>query len=105
MARALGNGPLAAPALLPFQVASICLKKMASHPGQSGAILDAFRLFQRLSIEIVELDHPSTVVLARKMGLTTYDASYLWLTRELGAELVSLDEKLLEAAGRIVPGR
>jgi predicted nucleic acid-binding protein len=35
--------------------------------------------------------------LAERIGLTTYDASYLWLARRTGAELVTLDRRL-EAA-------
>jgi len=37
--------------------------------------------------------------LALETGLTVYDASYLWLARRLGAELVTLD-KALDAAAR-----
>ena len=31
-------------------------------------------------------------------GLSSYDASYLWLARRLGAELVTLDARLAAAA-------
>ena len=37
------------------------------------------------------------VALALATGLTAYDASYLWLTRKLGAELVTLDQQLARA--------
>jgi predicted nucleic acid-binding protein len=40
------------------------------------------------------------VHLADKMGLTAYDASYLWLARRLDAELVTLDRKLAAVASR-----
>ena len=30
-------------------------------------------------------------------GLTTYDASYLWLANDLGIELVTLDRRLATA--------
>ncbi len=96
--RALGEEPLAAPALLPFELASVCLKKTMTHPDRSDAIVDAFGLFRRMSIDIVEVDHAETVLLARETGLTTYDASYLWLTRELSGQLVSLDDELRAAA-------
>jgi predicted nucleic acid-binding protein len=36
--------------------------------------------------------------LAESTGLTAYDASYLWLARELSAELVTLDGQLAKAA-------
>jgi predicted nucleic acid-binding protein len=95
IAVALGENSLAAPLLLPFELASVCLKKIVSHPERSGSIIDAFGLFPRLSIDLVEVDHMQTVVMARKTGLTTYDASYLWLAHELGGELISLDKQLL----------
>jgi len=31
-------------------------------------------------------------------GLTAYDASYLWVARQIGAELVTLDKELNRAA-------
>ena len=34
------------------------------------------------------------LVLALETGLTTYDASYLYLSRSLGADLVTFDEQL-----------
>jgi predicted nucleic acid-binding protein len=36
--------------------------------------------------------------LAEKKKITTYDASYLWVSQQLGGELVTLDERLLAAA-------
>ena len=39
------------------------------------------------------------VQLAGETGLSTYDASYLWLSRHLRGELVTLDQALREAAG------
>ena len=38
---------------------------------------------------------------ARDAGLTTYDASYLWLAFTLEGELITLDQKMLETAGRL----
>jgi predicted nucleic acid-binding protein len=40
-------------------------------------------------------------LLAEHFGLTTYDASYLWLARELDAELVTLDRQLAHAAAML----
>ena len=34
---------------------------------------------------------------AAATGLTAYDASYLWLTRQLDADLVTLDQQLARA--------
>ncbi len=40
----------------------------------------------------------SSVSLADETGLTTYDASYLWLARRLKGELITLDGKMQRAA-------
>ena len=40
----------------------------------------------------------SVVELALETGLTAYDASYLWLARQFGADLVTLDKALDKAA-------
>lgn len=50
-------------------------------------------------METVEVDHSAAIRVAEMVGLTAYDAAYLWLTRELGAELVTLDRRLADAAG------
>jgi len=43
------------------------------------------------------------VELAELEALTAYDAAYLWLSRALGCELVTLDQALA-AAARDQPG-
>ena len=100
MANALSMGTIAAPALLWFELASIALRKMVTHPKQKDQILNAFQLGRHLAIEVVEVDHPEVIELARKADLTSYDASYLWLAFHLGGELVTLDRKLMKAASQ-----
>lgn len=102
IAAQLSDGLLAAPALLPFELASICLKKVRAHPGQRTLIEEAFELAGQMAIRIVDVDHSRVVSLANDHDLTTYDACYLWLAQELRAELVSLDTKLLKAMKRDV---
>ena len=89
---------LIAPALLPFEVASTCLKKMRRHPDQRGALMIAFGMLERMEIDVVEVDHGEALGLAERTGLTAYDASYLWLARKTESELVTLDRQLAAAA-------
>jgi predicted nucleic acid-binding protein len=89
---------LAAPTLLPFEIASVCLKKLKRHPEQEHALLAGHRLFERMSIARHDVELAETVELARQSGLSAYDASYLWLSRHLSAELVTLHAKLAKAA-------
>lgn len=44
------------------------------------------------------VDHDGALEAAAATGLTAYDASYLWLARQLGVELVTLDRQLAKAA-------
>lgn len=94
----LGNSQLAAPALLPFEVASVCLKKLRQHPDQREALLSAYRMATHVDVAEVSVELDEALVLAEDAGLTIYDASYLWLARKLGAELVTLDRRLSRAA-------
>jgi predicted nucleic acid-binding protein len=100
IAEALAEAQIAAPALLWYELANLCLGKIKAHPTQRDQILGAFELARRLTIQIVEVDHPAVVELAEKMGLTTYDASYLWLARHLDGELITLDKRMRKAMGR-----
>ena len=69
----LADATLAAPALLPFEVANIALKKIRRHPHLCAPLLTAFSLFGRMAIEIIAVDHDEIVRLADETGLTAYD--------------------------------
>jgi predicted nucleic acid-binding protein len=97
VAERLRNGRLIAPALLPFEVASVCLKKMRRHPARRDALMIAFGMLDRMEIDVVEVDHGEALVLAERSGLTAYDASYLWLARRMSIDLVTLDSQLKSA--------
>ena len=92
----LSNATMAAPALLWFEVANVCVKKMRAHPSLREKISEALALGRNLPIQIVDVDHGETVKLAMKTELTAYDASYLWLAQTLGVEIVTLDKMLLK---------
>jgi predicted nucleic acid-binding protein len=98
IAKRLEGARLAAPSLLDFELANVCLTKMRRRPGDRDALRAAFRLAHRLRVDTVAVDHPAIVDLAEATGLSAYDASYLWLARALEAELVTLDRKLAAAA-------
>src|SRR6516164_10708960 len=87
VAERLGDARLVGPLLLGFELANVCLLKCRRHPEQAPALRQAFRLRTRLGVEEVAVDHEGAIDLATDTGLTTYDASYLWLSRQLGAEL------------------
>jgi predicted nucleic acid-binding protein len=93
----LEDADLVAPALLDFEIASVCLKKLRGNPQQREALLATFAIYARMSIEIVAIDHADALALADTCGLSSYDAAYLWLAQKLSAELVTLDKRLQTA--------
>jgi predicted nucleic acid-binding protein len=101
----LGDARLMAPALLAFELANVCLVKARRYAEQQPALMAAFRLRGRLAVEEVAVDHESALELAATTGLTVYDASYLWLAQQVGAELVTLDQQLAKAGGAAIHER
>lgn len=99
VASRLGDSRLAAPPLLSFELANVCLTKIRRHSTQRDALIEQFRRLPWLKIESVDVHHLEVVELAAQTKLTTYDASYLWLARVLETDLVTLDKRL-EAAAR-----
>jgi len=96
---------LVAPALLRFELANLCWKKIRRHGEQRDAMVAAHAVAERVEIHEVEVRFAEVVELADREGLTAYDASYLWLARTLGLELVTLDHALARAASGRRPGR
>ena len=94
----LEGAQLVAPTLLAYELANVCLVKGRRHPGMREGYLASFALRQRLAIEELSVDAAGAVELAHSSGLSLYDAAYLWLARQLAAELVTLDKALDRAA-------
>jgi predicted nucleic acid-binding protein len=90
----LREATLHAPSLVGFEVANACLKKIRAVPAERQALLEAFSFLDALSISLETVNLAEAIVLAERMKLSLYDASYLWLAHALGAELVTLDDKL-----------
>ncbi len=97
----LRDASLAAPALLGYELANVCLKKIRANPDQRTDFLGAFASWNRMGIELVDVDYGGALSIAEQFCLTAYDASYLWLARRLNAELVTLDRQLARAAGSL----
>ena len=98
VANALGTGPLFAPTLLRYEMASVCRTKIGRHPERRADLLAALGLLTRIDLQEVEVPPVEATELSERTGLTVYDAAYLWLARAIGAELVTLDERLEIAA-------
>jgi predicted nucleic acid-binding protein len=98
VAERLGDSALVAPTLFSYEIANICWKKLRRHPEKRAALLEAYSYLGRMEVEEVEVSIPETLLLADRENLTVYDASYLWLSRKLGLELISQDGDLNAAA-------
>ena len=101
VADGLTGGVLAAPALLWFEMANVCRKKLERYPDRRAELLEAFELSQRIPVRLIEVDLLQVVYLAEETGLTAYDASYLWLTRNIDGTLVTLDRMMKNAAVQV----
>jgi predicted nucleic acid-binding protein len=97
----LRDHELHAPALLRYELTSVCLKKIRLYPDKRYILLDQLRASTAIAIIEHSIDQMEVAVLAEAFKLSAYDASYLWLARHLDAELVTLDKKLEEATLRI----
>ncbi len=95
--RRLEGEVLVAPPLIHLEMANACLKRIIRHPEARDLWFEALMTLGDWQIALDDVDLRETVSLAALHGLTAYDASYLWLSRELGAELVTLDAKLARA--------
>ena len=85
------------PSLLAYELASVARKKARLYPDQHGRLAQALELALLLDIHWMEVDHVAVFALAMDTGLTTYDASYLYLARSLGLPLATFDERLQTA--------
>lgn len=96
--RLLRGADLYAPLLLAYELTSVAGKKAGAYPDRLGVVSEALETALALPIRWREVDHVAVLRLALSAGLTTYDASYLYLARTLDAALVTFDQRLAEAA-------
>ena len=88
---------LHAPSLLPYELASVALKKLRA--GASPVEIDtALTDFAEQRIELHPVPPAAVTALAAQHGLSAYDAAYLWLAAELRAPLLTFDQRLARAA-------
>ncbi|MFV3128406.1 type II toxin-antitoxin system VapC family toxin [Niveispirillum sp. KHB5.9] len=85
---------LVAPKLLRYEIGNICWKKIRRTPSQRDALEAAFDLFTRLRVDYRPIDAIEVLAMATAKHLTFYDATYVWLAKAHGLELVTLDKPL-----------
>jgi predicted nucleic acid-binding protein len=92
---------LLGPHLLKSELTNVCVKKIRAQPAQRDTIVGLFSAAWGMPIGYHDIDPLEVLVLAKRLRLSAYDASYLWLAKYLGLELITLDEKLEKAAALV----
>lgn len=85
---------LIAPTLLGYEIANVLALKTRRLPDGEATRAGAFRVWRRMDVDLRDVPHEQVAALSVRTGLTSYDASYLWLSIELRAVLVTLDRQL-----------
>lgn len=98
LAERLEGHALAAPHLLPFELANVCRKKAAQQPELARQLYGRLDRLPILDLRLLTVDPAAVAELSVESSLSAYDAAYLWLARFLGVELVTLDRRLARAA-------
>ncbi|MDO8751824.1 MAG: type II toxin-antitoxin system VapC family toxin [Dehalococcoidia bacterium] len=93
------DGELHAPTLLGYEMANVALQKTRRTPAMGGAYAIALNRVFRMGIRFEDVPYEAVYRLATQTSLSAYDASYLYLARLLGAELVTFDRRLQAVAG------
>lgn len=94
----LRGAVMVTPTLLPYELGNTCLKKSAQDPERRSQLLEVLSYYSRMEIQEIEVPPLEVTPMAEATKLSFYDASYLWLSRSLGAPLVTLDRRLEDAA-------
>ena len=90
----LGSADLFAPHLLAYELTNVARNKARQSPQDLSAIERGLLGALSLDIRWVDVDHQAVLALALEKGITTYDASYLYVARSLGVPLVTFDAAL-----------
>jgi predicted nucleic acid-binding protein len=88
---------LLAPQLIDSELANAAVKRMRRDPDRELWVSVMLSGLAVLGISRLAVPPVEVAALARRTGLSAYDASYLWLALSRDAELVTLDQKLSRA--------
>ncbi len=96
----IDDADLVAPRLLPFELANVAVTKIRKNPEDREKIVKGLSRFGDLGIQLQDLPATEAYELALELNLSAYDASYLWLSEQIEAELLTFDKRLAQAARR-----
>lgn len=85
---------LYAPLLLAYELTSIARRKAVTYPDKARLIEQALMTALSLPIRWSDVNHLAVMRTAVTAKITTYDASYLYLAKKIGAPLLTFDNEL-----------
>jgi predicted nucleic acid-binding protein len=100
VAMTLGTRRLAAPALLPFEVANVIRRRCLAGFIAEGQGRLALAGLRELPLELWPWEALADQVWTMRESITAYDASYVALAALLDAPLITADKALAQVAGR-----
>jgi len=101
-ARSLLRGAeLYSPTLLAYELASVARVKSLRSPEIRQSIREMLIAALGMEFHWVEVAHAEALELALATGLSTYDASYLYVAMTGGMKLVTFDQRLQAAANEM----
>jgi predicted nucleic acid-binding protein len=89
------------PTLLAYEMASVALKKSKLTPTHADRIRDALTRALSADVRWADVDQPAVLDLALGTGLSSYDATYLYVAQTLQLPLVTFDRRLQVAADEL----
>jgi predicted nucleic acid-binding protein len=92
---------MVAPSLLPYELASVCGKKMRKEPARSEVFRTALQGYVDMAVELVDLTPLAVLQNVELFKLSAYDAAYLCLAMQRNAQLITLDADLGKAAKKL----
>lgn len=95
----LVSGPLAAPHLMPVEVANILRRTVAAGEVSADVAAIAHADLLALRVELFPYEPFATRVWKMRDNVTAYDGWYVALAEALGATLATLDTRLSRATG------
>ena len=96
-----GNNEIAAPSLLIHEVGNSlwkATKRKRITPSKACKALESMNDAQVILHEFSWADASIILTIASQMDVTTYDASYLFLSEKMNAQLITADDKMYQKA-------
>jgi predicted nucleic acid-binding protein len=97
MVERLSARRLYAPSHLPYEFGNVATTKLRRKLIGIDDAYRALRAFDRFGIRLIACPTAPVLQMAAQRSLTFHDAAYLWLAHDLGAELVTIDNRLAAA--------